>query len=212
MALRTDGRTLEWRGEGETLRIEPWGEDSVRVRASKKMPIDSTLDWGLLAEHAEPEGAVTVSIDKTKGVGTLTNGDLTVVARTVREDNLGAGHTESLCELAFLDADGNELFREMPQSGALKLHARHYMPANLGSQMIEATFKAPEGERLYGMGEYQQDVMDLKGCMFELAHRNSQASIPFVVSSAGYGFLWNNPAIGQATFAKNRTQWVATIG
>lgn len=209
MALRTDGRTLEWRGEGETLRIEPWGEDSVRVRASKKMPIDSTLDWGLLAEHAEPEGAVTVSIDKTKGVGTLTNGDLTVVARTVREDNLGAGHTESLCELAFLDADGNELFREMPQSGALKLHARHYMPANLGSQMIEATFKAPEGERLYGMGEYQQDVMDLKGCMFELAHRNSQASIPFVVSSAGYGFLWNNPAIGQATFAKNRTQWVA---
>ena len=59
------------------------------------------------------------------------------------------------------------------------------------------------------MGEYQQDVMDLKGRTFELAHRNSQASVPFVVSSAGYGFLWNNPAIGQATFALNRTEWRA---
>lgn len=59
------------------------------------------------------------------------------------------------------------------------------------------------------MGEYQQDVMDLKGSTFELAHRNSQASVPFVVSSAGYGFLWNNPAIGQATFALNRTEWRA---
>lgn len=55
------------------------------------------------------------------------------------------------------------------------------------------------------MGEYQQSYMDLKGCSFELAHRNSQASIPFVVSSAGYGFLWNNPAIGTAEFSKNRT-------
>lgn len=45
------------------------------------------------------------------------------------------------------------------------------------------------------MGEYQQNILNLKGCTLELAHRNSQASIPFVVSSAGYGFLWNNPAL-----------------
>ncbi|GAB4004499.1 hypothetical protein GCM10029992_49700 [Glycomyces albus] len=65
------------------------------------------------------------------------------------------------------------------------------------------------GEKLYGMGQYQQDLLDLKGSTFELAHRNSQASVPFVMSSAGYGFLWHNPAIGTAMFAKNRTEWVA---
>nr|WP_241744160.1 TIM-barrel domain-containing protein [Cellulosimicrobium arenosum] len=59
------------------------------------------------------------------------------------------------------------------------------------------------------MGQYQQHVLDLKGSTFELAHRNSQASVPFVLSSAGYGFLWNDPAIGRATFARNRTEWYA---
>ena len=54
------------------------------------------------------------------------------------------------------------------------------------------------------MGEYQQPVMDLKGTSLELAHRNSQVSVPFVVSSKGYGFLWHNPAVGRALLRQNR--------
>ena len=57
------------------------------------------------------------------------------------------------------------------------------------------------------MGQYQQEVMDLKYCSLELAHRNSQASVPFLLSSRGYGFLWHNPAVGKVTFGKNVTQW-----
>ena len=47
------------------------------------------------------------------------------------------------------------------------------------------------------MGQYQQHELDLKGCMLELAQRNSQVSVPFYLSSIGYGFLWNNPGVGQ---------------
>ena len=60
---------------------------------------------------------------------------------------------------------------------------------------------------MFGMGQYQQEVMDLKYCSLELAHRNSQASVPFLLSSRGYGFLWHNPAVGKVTFGKNVTQW-----
>ena len=49
----------------------------------------------------------------------------------------------------------------------------------------------------------------MKGCCLELAQRNSQASIPFALSNRGYGFLWNNPAIGRVTFANNLTEWIA---
>ena len=59
------------------------------------------------------------------------------------------------------------------------------------------------------MGQYQQPFLDLKGAELELAHRNSQASVPFAVSSQGYGFLWNNPAIGRVSFCKNITIWQA---
>lgn len=163
MTFTSEGSILEWRGEGETLRIEPWGTDSVRIRSSKKMPI-SEQNWGLLGEHHEPGQAVRVEISEDQSLATLTNGNITVTAHAFKEGNAGAGHTESLCELSFSKADGTELFQEMPQHGALKLHARKFSPTDGGNQRIEATFLSPENEHLYGMGEYQQSYMDLKGC------------------------------------------------
>lgn len=64
-------------------------------------------------------------------------------------------------------------------------------------------------ERVYGMGQYQQPYLNLKGTDLELAHRNSQASVPFMISSLGYGLLWNNPAVGRAVFGKNVTSFEA---
>lgn len=64
-------------------------------------------------------------------------------------------------------------------------------------------------EKIYGMGQYQQPNSNLKGQDIELAQRNSQASVPFYVSSRGYGFLWNNPAIGRAVFGTNITTFEA---
>ena len=59
------------------------------------------------------------------------------------------------------------------------------------------------------MGQYQQTQMNMKGCMLELAQRNSQVSVPFYISSLGYGFLWNNPAVGSVFFGMNGTEWRA---
>lgn len=41
--------------------------------------------------------------------------------------------------------------------------------------------------------------------------RNSQASVPFYISSRGYGFLWNNPAIGNVVFGNNKTEWWSCV-
>lgn len=47
------------------------------------------------------------------------------------------------------------------------------------------------------MGQYQQSQLNLKGCKLELAQRNSQTTVPFLISNYGYGLLWNNPGIGK---------------
>lgn len=70
-------------------------------------------------------------------------------------------------------------------------------------------FESYDDEHLYGMGQYQDSHLDKKGSFLELAQKNAQASVPFVISSRGYGFLWNNPAIGTANFATNLTTWTA---
>ncbi|WP_084800307.1 glycoside hydrolase family 31 protein, partial [Promicromonospora kroppenstedtii] len=141
---------------------------------------------------------------------TLVNGGLRVELTTTTGFSEVVGYEVSHCDLAFYDADGRLLLRELDRGGSLQLRARDFRP-RLGDDghTLTASFESDPDEKLYGMGQYQQHVLDLKGSTFELAHRNSQASVPFVMSSAGYGFLWHDPAIGRATFARNRTEWHA---
>ena len=71
------------------------------------------------------------------------------------------------------------------------------------------TFKSHEGEHFYGLGHEASNQFDLKGCSFDLRHVNAKCTIPFVYSSRGYGFLWNNPATGAVELSQNRTRWRA---
>ncbi|KAH8798620.1 glycosyl hydrolases family 31-domain-containing protein [Xylogone sp. PMI_703] len=83
-----------------------------------------------------------------------------------------------------------------PKCSAICVDAREFRP-NLGADYhLTARFESLDtAEKIYGMGQYQQPHLDLKGHDLKLAHRNSQASVPFALSSRGYSFLWNNPQI-----------------
>ena len=197
------GTRITWRGGGETVVIEPWGVSSVRVRAAMMSPILDT-DWALL-----PAAEVDASVTVTDREARLVNGDITVVVTSLMGWEPQTGTSENGCRLSFYDKRGNLLFEESDRGGSLNLRPRHYRPLLGGDFAVTATFTAPVDEKLYGMGQYQQHILDVKGSTFELAHRNSQASIPFVLSSRGYGYFWHNPAIGRATFARNRTEWHA---
>ena len=74
---------------------------------------------------------------------------------------------------------------------------------------FEVQFAARDGERFYGLGQHQHGRLDQKGAVVELVQRNTEVSIPFLVSSRGYGFLWNNPAIGRVELGTNVTRWVS---
>ena len=202
----TDGTSLTWRGSGETLRIQPWGTDSVRVRAVLGGPIRDS-DWALLEPDASAAASCAVVIAGERA--TITNGAISAVVRSNTALDWQGGYIRTTAHLTFLDAHGEVLFAEEEHGGALKLRARDYDALPGGTFRARATFTPATGEKLYGMGQYQQDILNIKGATFELAHRNSQVSVPFVLSSAGYGFLWHNPAIGRATFATNRTEWFA---
>ena len=62
------------------------------------------------------------------------------------------------------------------------------------------------------MGQRTHGRLDHKGLALDLVQRNAEVSIPFVLSSRGYGMLWNNPAVGRVEFADNATRWIAIAG
>ncbi|MFI2363369.1 TIM-barrel domain-containing protein [Promicromonospora sp. NPDC019610] len=198
-----DGARLTWRGGGETLVVEPWGADSARVRSALGEVVDT--DWALLPAP-EPEHAY-VELDGR--VATLVNGGLRVVLTAHDSYHWQSGQRRFGCRVSFHDAGGRELLAERDSGGALALRARQYDPVPTGGWRAALFLDSPTDEKLVGMGLYQQDQIDLKGCSLELAHRNSQASVPFVISSAGYGMLWHTPAVGRATFGRNGTEWSA---
>ncbi len=47
-------------------------------------------------------------------------------------------------------------------------------------------------ESLYGLGQHQLGLMDIKGYDLDLWQRNTTVVVPFLVSSRGYGILWDN--------------------
>jgi alpha-D-xyloside xylohydrolase len=201
--FQTGPESITWRGSGQTLVVEAWGPDAVRVRCAPGSEVYDT-DFALL-----PPAAATVTVAADDQEARLVNGEITVVLRAHDFYDEQVGYRVYRCSLEFQDASGRVLLRELDAGGSLKLDARAFRPIVGGDHQLSAAFEPVAGEKLYGMGQYQQQILDIKGSTFELAHRNSQASVPFVLSSAGYGFLWHNPAIGRATFAANRTEWVA---
>ncbi|MCM1037748.1 MAG: glycoside hydrolase family 31 protein [Ruminococcus sp.] len=206
------GRTQVW--------IEPWGENALRVRMTGEAEMDAH-DWALTEKVAETQASITFEeIDVTdpwyrsqeyakyhqKGTqATLVNGKIT--ARVSHEG-----------WISFYNQKGELLTEEYWRNRdrinrycvPLRVEARELKPIQ-GSTDYELTarFEAYDDEKIFGMGQYQEKHLNKKGSVLELAHRNSQASVPFMVSSRGYGFLWNNPAIGTAVFGMNKTEWSA---
>ena len=198
---------------GEKLEIRPWGEDSLRVRAT--MQGDFTgKDWALTEEYKRTDAKIDIyeedfwvgdgSIAK-QPIASITNGKIKAVVNFAGVITFYKDDKQILRE--YYRSYGGTLSKE---SRCLKTVNREWKGIIGGSEYsLNLKFESNRGEKIFGMGQYQQECMELKGCVLELAQRNSQISVPFAVSSLGYGFLWNNPAVGRVSFGKNYTEWIA---
>ena len=68
-----------------------------------------------------------------------------------------------------------------------------------GARFITASqqFNRGTDEGLYGLGQHQNQQMNLNGEDLELAQHNMDIAVPFLVSTRGYGLLWNNTSISR---------------
>ncbi|MBR5344240.1 MAG: glycoside hydrolase family 31 protein [Clostridia bacterium] len=212
MQFTEDHGALVCRRGGETLRIEPWGKNALRVRATM-FPAFQDENWALTEAIEPSEATITYGTDPWReGDGSVTRYPNAVITN----GRISAKVNKSGVLTIF--RDGKPILHEQyrfydglvtRESHCQKKTAREWIPYVGGDYKLSVRFEPNDGEKLFGMGTYQQPYMDLKGCLLDLSQKNSQTTVPFAVSSLGYGFLWNNPAVGQVTFGKNMTEWVA---
>jgi alpha-D-xyloside xylohydrolase len=94
--------------------------------------------------------------------------------------------------IAFHDGSGKLLLAE-PATGGKTMTA--VTVNGESSFQPEQSFASPADEFLYGLGQFQEGIWNWRGMPQELRQLNTEISIPMIVSSYGYGLLWNNASL-----------------
>lgn len=194
--VRQEGNRLVIEEGAAKVVIECWGEDSLRVRMTAE-PVMDANDWALCepvkevtpviafeeVDTTDPwyRGSEWEKYHQTGMVATLTNGKIT--ARVSAEG-----------WISYLNDKGEILTEEYWRNRnrinrycvPLRVDARELKPIKGSSDYeLTARFEAYDDEKIFGMGQYQEKHLNKKGAVLELAHRNSQASVPFFCVKQG---------------------------
>ena len=158
---------------GAWLKVEVSADDIVRVAYAKERAF---FDRESLIVERRTLPDVRWSLEATEREATITTTRL-----RVRVDLVTGAVT-------FLDAAGKPVLAERARS------------IEFATVQGEKTFHVQQqwvpnaDESLYGLGQRQLGVLDLKGYDLDLWQRNTHVVVPFLVSSRGYGILWDNAA------------------
>ncbi|MBR1489600.1 MAG: glycoside hydrolase family 31 protein [Bacteroidales bacterium] len=169
-------------GAPSQVRLQVMGPKLVRVSATP----DGTFHDRKSLVVLPVKEKTPFSVEMEEGVVKVSTGE--VVARVDPKDG----------KLSFTDASGKQLLA----SGAGGQMS--FTPIEVEGKKAFSTrvvFDSPADEAFYGLGQQQTGEFDHKGLNEELYQYNTKISIPFIVSSKGYGLLfdayslsrWGNP-------------------
>lgn len=163
------------------------------------------LAWASLGMAAEKQGSSTVPFGK----GQL---KLTTLARNaVRIQYTEGAVVDTLPEWIYVQtapATGEKAFtvdvnqkkktvqvKGLDGQTVFMATAHQLSPTTAGGQpthKARLAWRSADDECLYGLGQFQDGVLNVRGLTRRLTQVNTQIAIPMLISSKGYGVLWNN--------------------
>ena len=184
MITARDNKLL-WLYDGERMQIEAWGKDSVRVRVTRVNRF-SGENWALKSP-ADTEPVIRISDEKDTESGLKVNA----------EDRVRSGEAEFINgkirvkitrngKLLFYNQHDRLLLGEYEydRHTSLNISSRELKSKAGGLFRASMKFASDPAEKLYGMGQYQNGIFNLKGSFLELAQRNSQKCVGLLLYKA----------------------------
>ena len=155
---------------GVRVRLQPVTESIVRVSATPEKAFSGRRSLAVVPR----KGKVKYSCRKTAGGLRLSTAKLTVEVSA---------------------ADGRVRFFRPDGTGVLAESARSFKPVESEGKpgfTVAQTWESPDDEAFYGLGQHQTFEYNRKGTDEELYQYNTKISVPFIVSTRGYGILWDS--------------------
>jgi alpha-D-xyloside xylohydrolase len=205
--------------EGRVISLEPYAPNIVRVTMSNDMAAStSAAGYGFVAKPSaqgwtherNPEGddifrsarmVVRVSPGNLPKDELPQPMPLDALNLQLRDPYFGGGggHGPNNDALLVSTPEGKTLLQmrtwamvpESPEVAAADAKAKGHR--------IMAAFDSPQGEHYYGLGQQQKGWMDLRDHEIRCWHDygalgGENVCVPFMVSSRGYGLVWDNPS------------------
>jgi alpha-D-xyloside xylohydrolase len=111
--------------------------------------------------------------------------------------------------LSFLSADGKTILSE-PRGGG-----RELTPETIDGKpafQVQQKFLSAQDEALYGLGQHQEGFFNVRNIPVRLQQANTNISIPVLLSTKGYGLIWNNASLTDFNAADQAIQLDAKTG
>jgi alpha-D-xyloside xylohydrolase len=184
------------------LRLQVWSANIIRVTYAPGATLPDLHSFSVVASPAPIQWSLTQPAEAVI---------LATPALQARVDRFTGA-------VSFLDASGRPILRESPDDG------KAFAPANLtGGNLAAGNFTSVSqsfllslGEGIYGLGQHQSGIWDYVGTTVHLQQKNMEVALPVLISSRGYGLLWDNPAITDVAVGiddhPNLVTWTSEVG
>ena len=111
---------------------------------------------------------------------------------TISNSVIGVTIDPTTGAVTFLSKDGKLLLAE-PKEGGKAFDVRSVY--EMKTWQLQQSFLSPSDEAQYGLGQHQEGLFNLRGVPIRLSQANTNISVPFLLSTKGYGLLWNNASL-----------------
>jgi alpha-D-xyloside xylohydrolase len=179
-----------------TLRLQVWDDRIIRVTftVGDQLPSDNSL-----AVIGKPQNVQWQLRQTDSQIDIKTN---SIEAEVDRQS--GA--------IVFLDADG-KVFLSEPSDGGREMDP--ISVAGKSTWKVTQSLEVAPDEAIFGLGQHQDGWMNYMGKKVHLQQENMKVGIPVIMSSRGYGILWDNPSITDVSVdadAPGKVQWSSEVG
>jgi alpha-D-xyloside xylohydrolase len=233
LAQNSSAQRLELTGGGETIVLEPYAPNILRVTLS--MQADAAKGapgYGIIAkpnaagwtatqsdrEDVYKSDRMTVVVNRPHGAPPKELFGETGTSKFFRGSAPWA-------HITFKTPDGKQLLEmtgwqqaEYNQKDGTAHLARDRRPTDPPAYVVGAYFASPDDEHYYGLGQNQEGFLDHRGhpvrCWNDyLSPAAPTTCVPFVITNKGYGLLWDNPSKTTIEPGFNeRTIWSSEVG
>lgn len=203
--------------DGAWVRVEAYGPNVIHVTIAADKAELNRPSYGILADHADNSGFHQTS---------AADGDsFASSALTLHVDAAPPPSAPDQSARYFVPALAPVAMQVRNARGetVVDMTGWEMSPHEVAGEatyQVGATFTAPADEHYYGMGQNQESLgaLDLRNRFIDCQHwydapGGETVCVPFMVSSKGYGVIWDNPAETRFTAAvRGQTTFQSKVG